>query len=675
MFGQHSARAFQDNIPDRADGHLVEGGARAANSGGSDMTRVIAPADLQRTPAPSGSGHRLKAVRITGGFLDGVELELADGLNCLIGHRGTGKTTAIEFVRFALEEFRGDGDGALRRRVDGLVQTNLAGGRISVIAETKDGIEYRICRTAHEPPAVFTADGEPTNIMPGSTGVFRADVFSQDEVETIADDPLSQLALLDGFIAEPVAEIEAQIRNTIGELQSNGITVLELRGALAGTSDALNELPAIEEKLKKLAAAGGGSSPAINQAHAQKALRDREAQAIAATLELLRQEHRSLSALAGRIARQATPFEPDMLSSPNGETLRGINAAVRECAAKVDAAVVEACTAVELAGRSISTAYDALRGEHQKQEAEFRQLIEKHKIAEAQSAERAQLERKRNELLAHRKAKQDLEARLAAAQQERQALLARLSELRDGRFKLRVQQAHRITQQLGPAIRVRIEQFGNRDAYRQLIEDALEGARVNRKAVAQKIVDAVSPAELSAIVAARNRDSLIDQAGLNTNQADWVFTALAKDQVLFDLETVELIDRPWIELLDGEQYKDSLSLSTGQKCTAILPILMLDSANPLLIDQPEDNLDNSFIYETIVRSIRDVKARRQLIFVTHNPNIPVLGDAERVFVLRSDGAKAAVSHVGTVDECKDEIVTLLEGGEDAFRERQRRYNY
>jgi len=494
-------------------------------------------------------------------------------------------------------------------------------------------------------------------------------------VETIADDPLSQLALLDSFIADPVAEMEAQIRAAIGALQTNAVSVSELRDAQAGLTDALGELPAIEEKLKKLAATGGGSSEAINQAHAQKALRDREARAVAATLEVLRQEHRNLSAVTGRIARQAPAFEPDMLAGPNGKTLQAVASAIRECGEKVDAAIADACAAVEHAGRSLSNAQDALRAEHQKQEAVFRQLIEKHKVAEAQSAERAQLERKRNELLAHQKAKRDLEARLATAQHERQELLARLSELRDRRFKLRTEQANRVTQQLHDAIRVRVEQFGNRDAYRQLVEIALEGARVNRKVVAQKIVDAVSPAELSAIVTARDRDALIDQAGLNTNQADWVFTALAKDQVLFDLETVELIDRPWIELLDGEQYKDSLSLSTGQKCTAILPILMLDSANPLLIDQPEDNLDNSFIYETIVKGIRDVKTRRQLVFVTHNPNIPVLGDAERVFVLRSDGAKAVVSRAGTVDECKQDVVTLLEGGEDAFRERQRRYNY
>jgi len=76
-----------------------------------------------------------------------------------------------------------------------------------------------------------------------------------------------------------------------------------------------------------------------------------------------------------------------------------------------------------------------------------------------------------------------------------------------------------------------------------------------------------------------------------------------------------------------------------------------------------------------VRSIRDVRDRRQLIFVTHNPNIPVLADAERVFVLESDGAHARKATEGDVDDCRDAIVNLLEGGEQAFKRRQERYAY
>ena len=116
-----------------------------------------------------------------------------------------------------------------------------------------------------------------------------------------------------------------------------------------------------------------------------------------------------------------------------------------------------------------------------------------------------------------------------------------------------------------------------------------------------------------------------------------------------------------------------MALSTGQKCTAILPILLLDSDNPLIIDQPEDNLDNRFIFQTVVESVRRVKQHRQLILITHNPNIPVLGDAEQVVVLESNGVRARLAREGNVDACKDEIVTLLEGGVEAFQKRGERY--
>ena len=142
---------------------------------------------------------------------------------------------------------------------------------------------------------------------------------------------------------------------------------------------------------------------------------------------------------------------------------------------------------------------------------------------------------------------------------------------------------------------------------------------------------------------------------------------------MYALEGVELSDVPRIELLDVSEYKQSPELSTGQRCTAILSILLLDSERPLLVDQPEDNLDNAFIYNTVVRSLLGTKGKRQLIFISHNANVPVLGAAERVFVMGSDGRHGTVLQQGTVDECREHIETLLEGGREAFLLRKQRY--
>jgi ABC-type cobalamin/Fe3+-siderophores transport system ATPase subunit len=193
--------------------------------------------------------------------------------------------------------------------------------------------------------------------------------------------------------------------------------------------------------------------------------------------------------------------------------------------------------------------------------------------------------------------------------------------------------------------------------------------------VADRVVQAMAPEELVQVVRQQDRQMLRERAGLNDNQAAKLLERLGDEDRLTELEAVELIDRPTIELNDNGTWKETAVLSTGQKCTTILPILLIDSDSPLMIDQPEDNLDNRFVFETIVDSIRKVKASRQLIFVTHNPNIPVLGEAEQVFVMESDGVAGRIRNQGNVDSCQHDIVTLLEGGVDAFRRRRDRYGY
>ena len=81
-------------------------------------------------------------------------------------------------------------------------------------------------------------------------------------------------------------------------------------------------------------------------------------------------------------------------------------------------------------------------------------------------------------------------------------------------------------------------------------------------------------------------------------------------------------------------------LSDGQKHTILLTIAMLAESNdPLIIDQPEDDLDNAFIFRSVVKTLRYIKERRQVIVVTHNANIAVLGDSELIFPMRQEGVK------------------------------------
>lgn len=129
----------------------------------------------------------------------------------------------------------------------------------------------------------------------------------------------------------------------------------------------------------------------------------------------------------------------------------------------------------------------------------------------------------------------------------------------------------------------------------------------------------------------------------------------------------------------GTRYKSLDDLSKGQKATALLLLLLTSVASPLIIDQPEDNLDNRFIYDGVVPRLRDLKGSRQVITSTHNANVPVLGDAELVVTMESEGnrGRTADNGVGSIDDeaVRELTGTLLEGGKDAFAARQYLYGY
>lgn len=618
--------------------------------------------------------HCIRWISIVGGFMDGARIEFAPGLNCIIGARGTGKTTALEFIRFALDAMPDDRDAC--RRIESLVNRNLDFGRVEVGIKTKDGLTYVVSRSLNEDPVVLSDDGTPTEITLKAGGFFAADIFSQNEVESIADRSLSQLELIDTFDAESIADLNVRIKHVGVELTGNANAIHPLQSKLATLKEELDALPGIEEQLKKYASATGGDGAAINKAHEQKALRDREKRAMESMAETLAQYHSHIGEYIGYLEREArAQFAREMLEGPNKDILMEVWRNLGKCAHALDEHIKQVQTLVQTERENLSASATMLSTAHTTQEMAFRALIEKHQAAMGQATERSRLEKVRNGLLAKKRERDEAMAKLTKLQTDRASLLRKLSELRDERFTLRKGVADRINGALSPTIRVSIVQDEDRSLYRQLIEDELRGAGLKQGPVAQKIVNALWPADLAAIVKSRNAAALVEKAELNPSQAEKVVATLASSSRLHELETVELIDQPKIELNDGGTYKDSQSLSTGQKCTTILPILLMESEKPLLVDQPEDNLDNRFISQTVVDSLRKVKTRRQLIFVTHNPNIPVLGDAEKVFVLESDGTAARVAKEGSVDACKAEIVTLLEGGEEAFKQRKERYRY
>lgn len=118
-------------------------------------------------------------------------------------------------------------------------------------------------------------------------------------------------------------------------------------------------------------------------------------------------------------------------------------------------------------------------------------------------------------------------------------------------------------------------------------------------------------------------------------------------------------------------------LSTGQKNTAVLSLLLARGSGPVLIDQPEDELDSEFLYKELVPLFRAAKQKRQLVIVTHNANIPVNADAELVYALKAEGGRGICLSQGGLDrpEVTRSVLDIMEGSEEAFRRRQEKYHF
>jgi hypothetical protein len=118
-------------------------------------------------------------------------------------------------------------------------------------------------------------------------------------------------------------------------------------------------------------------------------------------------------------------------------------------------------------------------------------------------------------------------------------------------------------------------------------------------------------------------------------------------------------------------------LSTGQKNTSILSLLLARGNGPVLIDQPEDELDSEFLFRELVPMFRSAKVSRQLIIVSHNANIPVIGDAELVYALEASGGRGVCRAQGGLDrpEVTRAVLDIMEGSEEAFRRRQEKYYF
>lgn len=590
------------------------------------------------------------------GFLARAELRFTPGLNVLIGARGTGKTSVIELIRYALQAGAFTTDAATKGEQQAVAV--LDGGAVTVTLR-EGNTSWSVTRTSEG--ASTTAFGAP----PACT------ILAQNEVESLAVSPQGRLYLIDRFYGD-AAETERRITEAASATRTATQEIANLLEEIERNDSATTELGPIEEELER--------ARAFQQALLTNSSATKDDQAA------LLDSQSQMQALAQR--ENQLRFTASSLESAQGTTV-DLRAQVKDLAESallldvdtVQELIASAALRLEQATNEMSAASTALREETTKasmfrakldeQSRALRRKLDSVQDGLSQASRQVQqLEERKGQFDALVLRRRDLLNRLDQLRERRSVALASLEKLRLARIHARQQVAKDLTEKLAPQIRVRVAAGKTLNSYTSALVSGLRGSGLHYNTLAPALAKAVSPVELVDWIERSAVDELVNAAGVSVERASTVLRSLRQSSAA-SIIAVDVEDEVTLELLDGPDYKPVEHLSIGQRCTVVLPILLALEGETLIVDQPEDHLDNAFIASTLIAAIRRREGRGQVIFSSHNANIPVLGDARNVIALESDGESAEVRAAGALDNSsiRDTIATLMEGGEEAFAAR------
>jgi hypothetical protein len=451
-----------------------------------------------------------------------------------------------------------------------------------------------------------------------------------------------------------------------------------VRREMKALDERLAALPGLEETQKRFQEAG------LEERLKEKSLVIREERVFGTLSERLEPIRGLHEELVEALPLDAAFVSPKALEElPNaavlvelGKILGALSTRLKAVADQLARALAEADTAVagsrarwDEKRRAIEETYEKLLRELQKSKIDGAEFI--------------RLRRQIEELRPLRERKVALRKDLASHEGNRRNLLAEWEDLKAKEYREFQNAARKVSRKLRERVRVEVTMAGNREPLERLLREV--GGNLSAALDRLRSLDQISLTEF-AQRCREGRDALMKGYGLPSGSAERI--AQADLDLSMRIEELELPATTKIELNtapDNElpTWQTLEALSTGQKATAVLLLLLLESEAPLVVDQPEDDLDNRFITEGVVPIMRQEKRRRQFVFSTHNANIPVLGDAELILGLAASGegkeghAKISPAHMGSIDArpVRELVEEILEGGKAAFEMRRSKYGF
>lgn len=650
----------------------------------------------------------------TTGFLRELELQFNPRLNCIIGARGAGKSAVIELLRYIWEM-----EPLRPKEQQGFADVFLPETGRAELEIVKGPTTYRLVREGRKQTRIARqeSDGSWSDTALRPADLFQPQLYGQKEILDTSQRVSSQLELLDRFVGEALVKLKGERDTLLIELRRNREAIIAARERIRQTESQLKGKARIEEQLRQYHQLG------IQELAGTKRLYDRETQLWEEALQQLQLSGKALEEARRRaLPTKIALSDAELQALPNAEQLRWLRERMQRVTQDLTAIGETAEAKLAEARAEIERAQSVWEQERTAFEGQYRQALSVLPDSSPDGVlrlehERAELERKEREIETFKRELQELF-------KKRRDHLRDLLENARQQYELRQEKAADISRRL-QRIRVSVEPGRDEDWLRDLWERYLRGARLRTadyEALAQ--IPSTSFLPLLALVEATEEPLAPDE----TLYREWLppaegnlfepdaFTQLAQYCELDREKIKKLVERLNLEarleldeMLSPDRVRIEMNIaltnegqgqsadnkaiwralgrrlgegvSVGQGCTAILSILLLESTEPLIIDQPEDDLDNRFVYQEIVETLRAERGKRQMLFATHNPNIPVAGDAELIIALDvTQDNKDLHAHVlscGFVDapDVCEQVKSILEGGAAAFELRRMKYGF
>ena len=654
-------------------------------------SRLCSPEDISKdqNPAESERHPRIVSLRIMHAeFAEDQAIAFSPNLNCVIGGRGSGKSTLLEYLRFAFGKDRHIEDDSTQEKVERIHRTLcVPKASVEVVWQTQAGVKDRL-RYTPEGGVEITEDAEVIHL---DTYLAKAPVvfLSQQELTRKTEGKKNLLLpLLDAYARASLQSLDAEARGLRAEIES-------LFGLRRQKQTVDEEARRLSQELSELnrdwrARASLQDAAKVYQ-YSQDAQRylDRVKESVqepSRLLELAQDFVESHSPVGSAAERWSHPDWFKTLDSGVEEVKEEFLRAIRAAVAGYRQAIgnlIDKDSAWPEVSRTLADAKKGFENACAQQGLQPKEVAQLQEVDRQRKAKQLELERKqaRSQALA-----QDL-ARLP----RKRAELHRVWR-RQYRQRLEaVERANRMGINLRQKfIEVKVDYAGDRDAFMAAWNRLAPDGRTQLGRRWPELGDCLMALFVRTAVASPWR--LLERYLIKPERAPEDIARMIPDlrSHLDKPESARLWEQAQLmrvpDLVDVILYRaDGVpagsvregKLSDGQRNTAALALILAQGDGPLVIDQPEDELDSNFIYRDLVPLLREIKRHRQLIFATHNANLPVNGDAELVYALEaSAGRGRPLAHGGLDrDEVTKAVLEIMEGSDEAFRRRSEKYHF